>query len=205
MAQVHTYKLELSLTESDIGSVKKGQAATVTVNAADGEKYAAHVSEVGVLSSSSSSSSSSAVSYPVTLTLDQSGSDLKSGMSATADIVTGQASGLVVPNQALTGSTVTVVKKGKRTTQVVETGLAGDSSTQILTGLNVGDQVVVSSASAQAGAASAGGTSTGGSGQSGFGGLSGRGRGTGGGFGGGLGGGFGGGPPAGGFRGGGAP
>ena len=80
--------MDVSLSESDIGSVKVGQSATVTVNAASGEQFAARVSHIGVLSSSSSGGSSSAVSYPVTLTLTQTGKALKSGMSATADIVT---------------------------------------------------------------------------------------------------------------------
>ena len=74
LAQLSRLKIEVSLSESDIGKVKVGQAATVTVNAASGEEFAAHVTHIGVLSSSSSGgSSSSAVSYPVTLTLDQTG------------------------------------------------------------------------------------------------------------------------------------
>jgi hypothetical protein len=156
LVQISRFSLELSLSESDIGKVKVGQPATVTVNAADGEQFAAHVTEIGVLASSSSSStaSSSAVSYPVTLTLDQHGSKIKAGMSATADIVTSQASGIAVPTQALTGSSVTVVRNGKRSTQAVTTGVAGDSTTQVLSGLSDGDSVIVRSASATAGAAS---------------------------------------------------
>ncbi len=66
---------------------------------ATGEKLAAKVVKVGVLSSSSSStsttgssssSSSSAVAYPVTLRLTQTSSKLKPGMTASADIVTEQ-------------------------------------------------------------------------------------------------------------------
>jgi hypothetical protein len=127
----------------------------VTVNAASGAQFSARVQSVGVLSSSSSGSS--AVSYPVTLKLLQTASKLKAGMSATADIVVAEASGLVVPSQALTGSTVTVVRDGKRSTQRVQTGVAGDSSTQILSGLAAGDEVVVRSASAAAGANAAAG------------------------------------------------
>src|SRR4051812_21685664 len=109
LAQVSRFKMEVSLSESDIGSVKVGQPATVTVNAASGEQFAARVVDIGVLSSSSSSgSSSAAVSYPVTLSLDQTGKRLKAGMSATADIVTSQVTGLAVPSQALSGSSVTV-------------------------------------------------------------------------------------------------
>ena len=101
LAQLSRFKMQVSLSESDIGSVKVGQPATVTVNAASGEEFAARVSQIGVLSSSSGSGTSSAVSYPVTLTLDQTSSHLKAGMSATADIVTSQVTGIAVPTQAL--------------------------------------------------------------------------------------------------------
>jgi multidrug efflux pump subunit AcrA (membrane-fusion protein) len=155
LAQVSRFKMEVSLSESDIGAVKVGQPATVTVNAASGEQFAARVADIGVLSSSSSSgSSSSAVSYPVTLSLDQTGKSLKAGMSATADIVTAQVTGLAVPSQALTGSSVTVeADDGTQTTQRVQTGVVGDSTTQVVSGLKVGDKVVVRSAAAALGSA----------------------------------------------------
>jgi hypothetical protein len=151
--------MDVSLSESDIGSVKVGQPATVTVNAASGEQFAAHVTHIGVLSSSSGGSSSSAVSYPVTLTLDQTGKALKAGMSATADIVTDQVTGIAVPNQALSGSTVIVEgENGSRTARRVQTGVVGDSTTQVVSGLRVGDKVVVRSAAAAAGAGASAGT-----------------------------------------------
>jgi multidrug efflux pump subunit AcrA (membrane-fusion protein) len=163
LAQLSKLKLEVALSESDIGKVEVGQKATVTVNAASGEQVAAHVSEIGVLSSSSDDSSqgsdsSGAVSYPVVVTLDQTTDGVRAGMSATADIVTSQASGIVVPNQALRGSTVTLVASGQRTTQRVETGVAGDSTTQVVSGLRDGDRVVITSTSALAGGAASGAT-----------------------------------------------
>ena len=158
LAQISRYKMQVSLSESDIGSVKVGQPATVTVNAASGEQFAARVTDIGVLSSSSGSgASSSAVSYPVTLSLDQTGKGLKAGMSATADIVTSQVTGLAVPSQALAGSTVTVeAADGSQTTQRVQTGVVGDSTTQVVSGLKAGDKVVVRSAAAALGAAAGG-------------------------------------------------
>jgi len=158
LAQVSRFKMEVSLSESDIGSVKVGQSATVTVNAASGEQFAARVADIGVLSSSSSSgSSSSAVSYPVTLSLDQTGTSLKAGMSATADIVTSQVTGLAVPSQALSGSTVTVeAADGSQTAQRVQTGVVGDATTQVISGLKAGDKVVVRSAAATLGTATGG-------------------------------------------------
>jgi multidrug efflux pump subunit AcrA (membrane-fusion protein) len=169
LVQLSRYAMDVSLSESDVGKVKVGQQATVTVNAASGAQFAARVQHVGVLSSSSSSST--AVSYPVTLRLTQTGTKLKAGMSATADIVVGEASGVTVPSQAVTGSTVTVVRNGKRTAQRVQTGVVGDTTTQILSGLKAGDTVVVRSASAAAGAnAAGGGAQAGGAGRTGLGG-----------------------------------
>jgi multidrug efflux pump subunit AcrA (membrane-fusion protein) len=156
LADLRKLKMQVSLSESDIAKVHKGQSATVTINAASGEKVAAHVTSVGVLASSSSSSSSSsgAVSYPVEVTLDQTTQGVRAGMSATADIVVAHASGLVVPSQALRGSSVTLVRNGKRSTQPVQTGVVGDSDTQVLSGLRAGDQVLVTSTTATLGAAS---------------------------------------------------
>jgi multidrug efflux pump subunit AcrA (membrane-fusion protein) len=157
LAQISRYKMEVSLSESDIGSVKVGQPATVTVNAASGEQFAARVTDIGVLSSSSSSGSSSAVSYPVTLSLDQTAKGLKAGMSATADVVTSQVTGIAVPSQALSGATVTLeAADGTQTTQAVQTGVVGDSTTQVVSGLKVGDKVVVRSTAAALGAAAGG-------------------------------------------------
>jgi hypothetical protein len=169
LVQLKNYDLSVSLSESDVGKVKDGQMATVTVSAT-GEKLAAKVIDVGVLSSSStssetgasSSSSTSAVSYPVTLRLTQTSADIKPGMTASADIVTSQSTGLTVPTQALRGNTVTVVDGTKQTTTRVQTGVAGDSTTEIVSGLKAGDKVLVTSTSAAAGA-----TATGSSGQSG--------------------------------------
>ena len=149
-----------------------------------------------MLSSSSGSTGSSAVSYPVTLTLDQTSKGLKAGMSATADIVTSQVTGIAVPTQALRGSTVTVeAADGTQTTQRVQTGVVGDSTTQVVSGLKAGDKVVVASAAAACGrrpaartssttpsaAASAAGGLGGGLGGGGFGGGGGGFRGAGGG------------------------
>jgi hypothetical protein len=78
-------------------------------------------------------------------------------MSATADIVTSQVTGIAVPSQTLTGSTVTVeAADGTQTAQRVETGVVGNSTTQVVSGLKVGDKVVVRSSAAALGAAAGG-------------------------------------------------
>jgi hypothetical protein len=136
-------QLVVALSESEIGSVKDGQIATVTVEALDGSKLAAHVSEVALLSTSSSG----AVSYDVTFQLDQLAAGLKIGMSATAEVVVKQAEGINVPTSAISAATVTVERGGKQVRQRVVTGLAGNTSTVILSGLKAGETVVLPAAS----------------------------------------------------------
>ena len=58
--------------------------------------------------------------------------------------------------RALRGSTVTVERGGKRSTVRVQTGVVGDSSTQVLTGLKAGDKVIVTSTSALSGRTASG-------------------------------------------------
>ncbi|MGA2455853.1 MAG: hypothetical protein ABSG93_20315 [Solirubrobacteraceae bacterium] len=131
------------LSESEIGNVKVGQIATVTVEALSATKLAAHVSEVALLSSSSSG----AVSYDVTFQLDQLAPGLRLGMSATAEVVVKQAEGINVPTSAITADSVTVERAGKQVRQRVVTGLAGNTSTIILSGLKAGETVVLPAAS----------------------------------------------------------
>ena len=86
------------------------------------------------------------VSYDVTFLLDQMESGLKPGMSATAEVVVKQAEGINVPTSAISADTVTVVRNGKHVRQRVVTGLAGNSSTIILSGLSAGETVVLPTA-----------------------------------------------------------
>ncbi len=132
----------MPLSESEIGNVHEGQIATVTIEALN-RKVAAHVSNVGQVPTSSSG----AVSYDVTFQLDQGAEGLKVGMSATAEVVVHQAEGVNVPTSAIKADTVTIVKDGKHVTQRVTTGLAGNSSTIVLSGLNAGEEVLLPSVS----------------------------------------------------------
>jgi multidrug efflux pump subunit AcrA (membrane-fusion protein) len=195
--------MTVAFSESDISKVKVGQAATVSLDALTGVELAGHVTSISPLGTTTSS----VVSYDAIVTLDQNDARVKPGMSASASVVTGQASGVTLPNSAVTGNgSVTTVQQMKNGTTVatpVVVGLKGDSRTQIVSGLPAGAQVVVTTT------LPALGSSTGSSASSSTGTLGSRlgGGGFGGGFGGGGfggggvrpgGGGLGGGPPGGG-------
>jgi hypothetical protein len=142
LSDLSSMQLVVPLSESEIGNVKVGQIATVTVEALEGRKLAAHVSEVATLSTSSSG----VVSYDVTFQLDQMEAGLKPGMSATAEVVVRQAEGINVPTTAISADSVTVVRAGKDVRQRVVTGLAGNTSTIVLSGLKAGETVVLPAA-----------------------------------------------------------
>jgi macrolide-specific efflux system membrane fusion protein len=135
--------MTVAFSESDIGKVKVGQAATVSLDALSGVQLGAHVTAISTVATTSGS----VVSYNATLTLDQTDSRVKPGMSASASVIVGQATGVTVPNSAITGTgslaTVTVTKNGKQTQKQVAVGLKGTDRTQIVSGLSAGQQLVV--------------------------------------------------------------
>ena len=139
LSDLSSMQLVVPLSESEVIDVRDGQPATVTIEALEGLKLAAHVVSVATLPTSSSG----VVSYDVTFQLDQLESGLKPGMSATAEVVVKQAEGVNVPTSAITADTVTVVHGGTQTRRRVVTGLAGNSSTIILSGLSAGEQIVL--------------------------------------------------------------
>jgi multidrug efflux pump subunit AcrA (membrane-fusion protein) len=155
LSNLSSLQLVVPLSESEIGNVRVGQTATVTIEALSGRKVAAHVLSVDTLSTSNSG----VVSYDVTFQLDQPESGLKPGMSATAEVVVKQAEGLNVPTTAISAGSVTVVRNGKRVSQSVTPGLAGDNSTIILSGLNAGEEIVLPSAASSTSSSKAGASS----------------------------------------------
>jgi hypothetical protein len=120
---------------------------------------------------------SNVVTYDVTIALQSPPSTVKVGMTADVSVVVQTVSNaLELPSAAITTtgplSSVTVEANGTKTVTRVTTGVVGDSTTQILSGLKVGQVVVepVASVAASTGAATTGGLGGGGLGGGGLGG-----------------------------------
>jgi multidrug efflux pump subunit AcrA (membrane-fusion protein) len=180
--------------EADATKVKVGQPATVTLSALTSTSVPGKVTAVSPVSTVVSN----VVTYQVTVALTSPPSTAKPGMTASVAVtVASESNVLELPTSAITTTgrvtTVSVLKNGKQSSQLVGTGLAGDTSTQITSGLSAGDVVVEPSVTA-------GGTGTGAAARTGANGITGL---LGGGGAGGLGGG-GGGLGGGGLGGGGA-
>ncbi|MEU9097856.1 HlyD family efflux transporter periplasmic adaptor subunit [Streptomyces sp. NPDC048361] len=155
-------QVSANFSEADALKLKPGQAATVTLNAESDHTLNAKVLSVSSLPVSSgsgsggggNSSSGSAVQYAATLAITSPTTDLRTGLSASIQVVTGEASGaLSVPTAAVSGTganrTVTVVKADGTTERTpVTVGLEGDSSDQILSGLSEGEKIQLAAVSA---------------------------------------------------------
>jgi multidrug efflux pump subunit AcrA (membrane-fusion protein) len=135
------------VAEADAAKVALGQPATVTFSALN-ETAAGTVTAMDL----ASTVNNNVVEYGVTVSLADAPKDLRLGQTASVSITTGtKADVLTVPSSAISKvgplTTVTVRKDGKDTPTQVQTGLVGDSGTEITSGLSEGDVVVLSTSS----------------------------------------------------------
>jgi multidrug efflux pump subunit AcrA (membrane-fusion protein) len=137
-----TLHIQLTVDETDLSSLKSGQAAEITVNALPDVPYTGKVtaiSETGTYSNGSST-------FVVTITLDKT-TNVKIGMSADVIIVVNSVKDAVaVPIEAVTGSgdnakVSLVASDGTVSSVSVQLGLANDAFVQISSGLSVGDTI----------------------------------------------------------------
>lgn len=139
-------EIDVSFSEADAAKVKAGQPATVTMNVDSATKRNAKVVSVNPLPDSGATSGS--VKYTATIALEGDVSALRTGQTANVQVIVAQAdNALYVPSAAVTGTgsaaSVTVVANGAQERRTVSLGVVGDQTTQIVSGLAEGDEVVV--------------------------------------------------------------
>jgi membrane fusion protein, macrolide-specific efflux system len=186
-----TYVVNLSVDDTEIAHIAKGDQATVTPSGGT-TPATGTVTSVGTIASSSSGVSS----FPVVVTVTGNPSGFYGGDTATVDVIYKQVTDAIqVPVAAVTQTngqpTVTLVVAGKHVTRQVTTGTTANGEIQITSGVAAGDQVVVTVPSfaglgrARTGTGTGAGTGAGGTGSGppsgfgGFGGGTGTGTGTG--------------------------
>ena len=123
-----TMTLEMSVDELDVSSIKVGQSVEIMADAVEGETFTGTVTNVSL----QSSYSNGVTNYPVTVTLDDTGS-LLPGMNVDAKIILDSSeNALVIPASALMRGNRVYVKKSSDSTENADTQ-RNDSSD------NVGD------------------------------------------------------------------
>ncbi|WP_204050642.1 efflux RND transporter periplasmic adaptor subunit [Microbispora siamensis] len=141
-----------NFTEADVSRIKVGQAATVSFDALAGVTAAGKVTVVDP----QPQTNNNVVQYAVTISLTDVPSTVRLGQTATVQVTVGTADDvLTVASSAVSTAggqtTVTVLENGKQVVKRVEVGLKGDTTTEIKSGLQEGDQVVRPQASTTGG------------------------------------------------------
>jgi HlyD family secretion protein len=139
--------LEVNVDEVDVAQVKEGQAARLSFDALKDEEISGTVAYIAP----ASTNVGGAVAYGVEVSFSPGELPVRLGMTADVDIVVaGAEEALLVPNQALesdraAGRYYVNIPRADGTTQRLEVfiGLRDASQTQILEGLNEGDEIVL--------------------------------------------------------------
>ena len=132
-----------SVSDAQVNEIALGQSAQV-VPAGSQEAVTGKVTSVAAVATVTSG----VATFPVTVTLNGVNNSLRAGMSASVSIVVNQVvQVLTVPTSAVhttsAGSTVEVLVGGQPQTVPVTVGASDANRTQILSGVNLGDQVVI--------------------------------------------------------------
>jgi HlyD family secretion protein len=130
--------------ESDAARVGFNQDVQVTFDAVPNLTISGKVVAVA----SSATVTSGVVNYYATITLNQTNKSLKEGMTSNTTVVVSTASNaLTVPNLAITRlggqAYVNIYVNGQQVQTAIETGVVGDTYTEVTGGLNPGAQVVI--------------------------------------------------------------
>jgi HlyD family secretion protein len=141
-----TFQVVVPFAEADASRIQSGQAVDVTFEAVPDLTRRGTVLGVGP---AATSSSGGVISYYVTVLLTEADPRLRDGQSAQAAVRTDELRDVpAVPNSAVrreSGQTVVTVigPNGAERTVPFQAGVVGDTLTQVVSGLVVGDEVVV--------------------------------------------------------------
>jgi RND family efflux transporter MFP subunit len=138
-------QVSADFTETDLPSLKIGQAAAVTVKAVGSTPIAGTVTAIAA---QPASTSGGVVSYAVTVGLTNPPAAMRTGMSASVTVTLAQSqNALAVPTSALEGATgdytvLVLGDGGQATPTAVQVGLVTNTYAEITSGLSQGQEVV---------------------------------------------------------------
>ena len=152
LADLTRLQVSAAFAEADATKLKEKQAATITWNALSGTTATGKVSAIDP----SATTANSVVTYGVTVGMDKVPPGAKVGQTVSVSVTTGSVADAVYVNSAAvttagTRHTVTVLSDAGQEPRTVQIGLQGDSATQITSGVEVGERVVVTASSTTSG------------------------------------------------------
>ncbi|HZY43581.1 MAG TPA: efflux RND transporter periplasmic adaptor subunit [Anaerolineae bacterium] len=146
VADLTSFHINVGVDESSVGQLKVGQPVRITIDALTDQPLTGHVDRIAP----TASNVGGIISYKVTITLEPTTALVRGGMSANVEIVTDTHENiLIVPNWTIridraTGKTyVNVRRDGKIQEVEILTGLRNASESEVTSGANEGDVLVV--------------------------------------------------------------
>jgi len=143
LADLSTLEIVAPLSELDVTSVEEGQMAMVQLDALPNVRLQGRVDRVAP----SAQIEQGVANYPTTVVVKDRSGKVRPGMSANMFIITERRQGvLVAPNRAVRSQgrerVVAVLKEGGLEWVTVETGAYNDTMTEIVSGLEEGQEIV---------------------------------------------------------------
>lgn len=144
IADLSQMQIEANVDETDIGKVKVGQSVSFTIDTYSGKTFTGKVTKI----SNQSTTTNNVIYYTVYVAVDATEYDLKPDMTARLTVHTNERKDvLYLPNEAIKTvsgqATVTVLRGGKQIATNVTTGLSGETATEIVSGVEEGDEIVL--------------------------------------------------------------
>jgi len=149
--------IDVNVSESDAANIKVGQSAAVTLDSVPGQPLQGTVQRINPVATTTSN----VTAFPVRIMLSPTNAPVRAGANATVQIVTNRLTNiLTVPSRAVQTvngqQAVTVLFNNSTFLVPVRAGLTDGRNTEIISGLNEGDTVVLPTTGATGGSAPAG-------------------------------------------------
>jgi len=133
-------QVKTNVTEGQINKISQGQQVPVLVKSASPDPFNGTITNIALAADTATKS------YPIKVQIDNAQQLLKPGMFAEVQLEETRPQTLLVPSEAVTkkGSldVVWVITEGRASSREVTLGSSDDQHTEIMTGLNLGEQIV---------------------------------------------------------------
>jgi HlyD family secretion protein len=146
VADLSSFHMDVGIDENSIGQLKEQQPVIMTVDALPDAQLTGRVDYIAPVATDSGG----VVTYKVIIGLDKTDQPVRGGMSANADVITEVRDNvLIVPNWTIridrqTGKSYVNIKRGDKIEEIeIVTGLRNADKSEVKSGLNEGDVLVV--------------------------------------------------------------
>ena len=146
VADLSSFHIDVGIDENSIGALQEEQPVVITVDALPDEMLTGRVDYIAP----TATDTGGVVTYKVIIGLDQTALPVRGGMSANADVITEVRDNvLIVPNWTIridrqTGKSYVYVQRGDKVEEIeIVTGLRNANESEVVSGLNEGEVLVV--------------------------------------------------------------